>query len=251
MITGQPSRDLCRHFVQRWVVFVIVTDFADGTCRWNLLIRTKVGCLRRTWLSSVHGRIADSAQNHTRRMPFLLPPAEYTDRELREKKFTGTCEVQICRSVGPWSMGTATKIEHSIQNAYVKCTCSRCRYDYRALTGLAIQMSEHYVYQENQFFITSTVVDGVQVKNHIGDAYVERIIRAHKEGTPWRADIVIPLLPGYTYPIDSAEASSVRLILECQNRTIARGTNSIFSRLRKEGIDVSVLIGLRGLAHIL
>lgn len=50
---------------------------------------------------------------------------------------------------------------------------------------------------------------------------------------------MIPLLPGYTFPIDTAEASSVRLILECQNRTISRGAQSIFSRLKKEGIDVS------------
>jgi phospholipase D1/2 len=98
-------------------------------------------------------------------------------------------------------------------------------------------MSEHFVYIENQFFITSTVVDGVTIHNKIGDALVNRIIKAHKEGTPWRACVVIPLLPGYTYPIDAPEASSVRLILECQNRTICRGTHSIFSRLKKEGID--------------
>jgi phospholipase D1/2 len=30
----------------------------------------------------------------------------------------------------------------------------------------------------------------------------------------------------------------MRIILECQNRTICRGPNSIFARLRKEGIDV-------------
>jgi phospholipase D1/2 len=107
------------------------------------------------------------------------------------------------------------------------------------LTTAAIELSEHFVYIENQFFITSTVVDGVRIENGVGDALVDRIIRAHREGTPWKACIVIPLLPGYTYPIDSNEASSVRLILECQNRTISRGTHSIFSRLRKEGIDVS------------
>ncbi|OCF40014.1 phospholipase D [Kwoniella heveanensis CBS 569] len=197
-IVGQPARDLCRHFVQRW----------------NLLIRTK---------------------NHKRQMPFLLPAADFTERELQELKLQGTCEVQICRSVGPWSMGTLTKIEHSIQNAYVK----------------SIELSEHFVYIENQFFITSTIVDGVQIENQIGDALVERIIRAHREGTEWRACIVIPLLPGYTYPIDSGEASSVRLILECQNRTISRGTHSIFSRLRKEGIDPDEYItffSLRGWA---
>jgi phospholipase D1/2 len=82
-------------------------------------------------------------------------------------------------------------------------------------------------------------VDGIPVENGIGDAIVNRIIRAHKEKTPWRACVVIPLLPGYTFPIDASEASSVRLILECQNRTICRGTNSIYSRLRAEGIDVS------------
>ncbi|AAW43231.2 conserved hypothetical protein [Cryptococcus deneoformans JEC21] len=183
-IVGQPARDLCRHFVQRW----------------NLLIRTK---------------------NHKRRMPFLLPAADFTEPELQDLKLQGTCEVQICRSVGPWSMGTSTKIEHSIQNAYCK----------------SIETSEHFVYIENQFFITSTIVDGVAIENGIGNSLVNRIIRAHKEGQDWRACIVIPLLPGYTYPLDSNEASSVRLILECQNRTISRGTSSIFSRLRNEGID--------------
>jgi len=83
------------------------------------------------------------------------------------------------------------------------------------------------------------VVDGVPIQNGIGDALVDRIIRAHKEKTPWKCCVVIPLLPGYTYPIDSGEGSSVRLIMECQNRTISRGSASIFSRLRKEGIDVS------------
>lgn len=73
----------------------------------------------------------------------------------------------------------------------------------------AIQLSDHFVYIENQFFITSTVVDGVEIENRIGDALVDRIIRAHKEGTPWRACIVIPLLPGYPAPLDTAEASSV------------------------------------------
>lgn len=195
-IVGQPSRDLCRHFVQRW----------------NYLLRVK---------------------NHRRQMPFLVPPADFTETELVDLKLQGTCEVQICRSVGPWSMGTTTKIEHSIQNAYVK----------------SIQLSEHFVYIENQFFITSTVVNGIQIENNIGNALVNRIIKAHRDGTPWRACVVIPLLPGYTHPIDSAEASSVRLILECQNRTISRGPQSIFARLRKEGInpdDYISFFSLRG-----
>ncbi|KAF9481155.1 phospholipase D/nuclease [Pholiota conissans] len=183
-IVGQPARDLARHFVQRW----------------NYLLRIK---------------------NHSRVMPFLLPPPEFRPGELSRMGLTGTCELQICRSAGPWSLGTPGRIEHSIQNAYLK----------------AIQMSEHFVYIENQFFITSTVVNDVKIENNIGDAIVHRIIRAHRDGTPWKCCIMIPVLPGFTFPVDHSDASAIRIILECQNRTIARGPNSIYSRLRKEGID--------------
>ncbi|KAI0338902.1 phospholipase D [Trametopsis cervina] len=183
-IVGQPARDLARHFVQRW----------------NYLLRIK---------------------NHTRPMPSLLPPPEFKPGELSQLGLTGTCELQICRSAGPWSLGTPERIEHSIQNAYLK----------------GIQMSEHFVYIENQFFISSTVVNEVKIENKIGDAIVHRIIRAHRERTPFKCCIVIPLLPGFTYPVDHSDASAIRIILECQNRTLSRGPNSIFARLRKEGID--------------
>jgi phospholipase D1/2 len=37
----------------------------------------------------------------------------------------------------------------------------------------------------------------------------------------------------------------IRIILECQNRTLFRGPHSIYGRLRKEGIEVrnSVFVG--------
>ncbi len=89
---------------------------------------------------------------------------------------------------------------------------------------------------ENQFFITSTMIETTKIENQIGDALVNRIIRAYREGTPWRAIIVIPLVPGFPMPIDHPDASSVRIIVECQYRSICRGENSIFGRLRKEGI---------------
>ena len=48
-----------------------------------------------------------------------------------------------------------------------------------------------------------------KIENKIGDALVNRIIRAHREGTKWRACIVIPLLPGFTFPVDHDSASAV------------------------------------------
>lgn len=195
-VVGQPARDLARHFVQRW----------------NYLLRIK---------------------NHTRLMPFLLPPPEFKPGELTQMRLTGTCELQICRSTGPWSIGTPGRIEQSIQTAYLK----------------AIQLSEHFVYMENQFFITSTVVNDMKIENKIGDALVHRIVQAHRDKTPWKCCIVIPLLPGFTFPVDHSDASAIRIILECQNRTIARGPNSIFARLRKEGIDPDDYISIFSLRN--
>lgn len=52
-------------------------------------------------------------------------------------------------------------------------------------------------------------MENTKIENKIGDALVNRIIRAHREGTKWRACIVIPLLPGFTFPVDHDGASAV------------------------------------------
>jgi phospholipase D1/2 len=53
-------------------------------------------------------------------MPFLIPPSEFMPSELDGQGLTGTCELQVCRSAGSWSMGFQHRMEHSIQNAYLK-----------------------------------------------------------------------------------------------------------------------------------
>jgi phospholipase D1/2 len=88
-------------------------------------------------------------------MPFLLPPSEYKPGELDALGLTGTCEMQICRSAGPWSLGTPNRIENSIQNAYLKGLKSWLLNVKFLTASLAIELSEHFVYIENQFFITS------------------------------------------------------------------------------------------------
>jgi hypothetical protein len=55
----------------------------------------------------------------------------------------------------------------------------------------------------------STMIGDIKVENKIGDAIVERAIRAHREKTPWRCCIMIPLLPGFTFPVDHSDASAV------------------------------------------
>ncbi|CCK69258.1 phospholipase D KNAG_0C01450 [Huiozyma naganishii CBS 8797] len=189
MMIGDPGRDLARHFVQRW----------------NYLLREK---------------------RPSRATPLLLPPVDFTKEELcnsdlfKRLKPRSTCEIQILRSAGDWSLGLK-QTEKSIQNAYLKL----------------ISESQHYIYIENQFFITTSNWDGIVVENKIGDAIVDRIIRADTEGTNWKAFVLMPLMPGFNLPVDEPGASSMRSIMQFQYQSISRGDSSIFSRLKKLGIN--------------
>ncbi|KAL3424582.1 Phospholipase D1-like protein 2 [Phlyctema vagabunda] len=156
----------------------------------------------------------------TRPTPYLLPPPDYNPADLEALGLTGTCEVQILRSACDWSMGL-TETEHSIMNAYCKM----------------IEESEHFVYMENQFFITSSETMNVKIINKIGDAIVERAVRAFQNNESWRCCILIPLVPGFQNTVDEPEGTSVRLIMQCQFRSICRGETSIFGRLRSQGIE--------------
>ncbi|KAK5734900.1 Phospholipase D1 [Elasticomyces elasticus] len=157
----------------------------------------------------------------TRPTPVLMPPPEYDSKELDRMGLSGTCQVQILRSCSSWSIGTPNKVEHSIMDAYVHL----------------IRTSEHFVYVENQFFISSCTVEGTPIHNQIGNAIVERAILAHENGEAWQACLVIPLMPGFQNSVDAQDGTSIRLIMQCQYRSICRGESSIFGRLRAKGID--------------
>lgn len=157
----------------------------------------------------------------TRPTPFLLPPADFNHADLEALGLDGTCEVQMLRSCSNWSIGTPEKTEHSIMNAYIKM----------------IEKSEHFVYIENQFFITSCEVSGSRIENLIGDALVDRIIKAAANEEDWRAVVIIPLIPGFQNTVDEQEGTSVRIIMNCQYQSICRGDSSIFGRLKAQGIE--------------
>ena len=139
-----------------------------------------------------------------------------------------------------------------VQNAYIK----------------AIELSEAFVYIENQYFSTSTVCRCSAYRscsNRISDcrkrSYREQDRRCYRQPDLAslsrrnamdvschttlsfiglmcsRACIIIPLTPGYPMPMDSPDAGAVRMIMEAQARSMYRGEHSIFARLRRVGID--------------
>ncbi|XP_025031025.1 phospholipase D2 [Python bivittatus] len=132
------------------------------------------------------------------RLPFLMPGAQVAN-------------VQVLRSVDRWSAGLH---ECSIYNAYLS----------------VIRTSQHYLYIENQFFISCT--DGRSVLNTVGDAVLQRILLAHSEKKPFRVYVLLPLLPGFEGDIAQGGSNSIQAILHFTYRTLCRGESSIVSRLR-------------------
>lgn len=129
---------------------------------------------------------------------------------------TATCRVQVVRSVSDWSHGVLT--EASIQGAYIKL----------------IEEAEHFIYIENQFFITNTVEGGL-VKNQIGKALVDRIVRAGQEGKKFKVVVAIPEVPGFGGDIKSENA--IKIIMAGQYRSINRGGDSIYEKIRAAGYE--------------
>uniref|UniRef100_A0A8C8JAV7 Phospholipase n=1 Tax=Oncorhynchus tshawytscha TaxID=74940 RepID=A0A8C8JAV7_ONCTS len=131
--------------------------------------------------------------------PCLLPKSHSTADTL---PFTvpgsGKASVQVLRSVDRWSAGTC---ESSILNAYIH----------------TIENSEHYIYIENQFFISCA--DGKNVHNGIGDAIVKRILRAHSEQKKYRVFVVVPLLPGFEGDISEGGGNAIQAILHFTYRS--------------------------------
>uniref|UniRef100_W5KLR6 Phospholipase n=1 Tax=Astyanax mexicanus TaxID=7994 RepID=W5KLR6_ASTMX len=149
--------------------------------------------------------------------PYLLPKSHTTADTLPfTVPGTSKASVQVLRSVDRWSAGTC---ECSILKAYLHI----------------IENSQHYIYLENQFFISCA--DERSVHNTIGDAIVKRILRAHSEKKKYRVFVVVPLLPGFEGDIAEGGGRAIQAILHFTYRTMNRGECSILSRLKEQMQD--------------
>lgn len=134
-------------------------------------------------------------------------------------KASGVMPCQIVRSCTKWSNGTHT--EHSIQDAYIDI----------------IQKSQHFVYIENQFFITATGDLQKPIKNQIGRALVERIVRAARAREQYKVIVLMPSVPAFAGDLRDDASLGTRAIMEFQYNSINRGGHSIMEMIAKEGIN--------------
>ena len=121
-------------------------------------------------------------------------------------------KVQVLRSGSLWSIGLKKK-ENSILNAY--------RY--------LIKKAKHYIYIENQFFISKPYnqEDKQQcsslptiVENDIACCITERILQAIDENKPFKVFVFIPLLPGFAGEPETS--STLQIILKHTYHTISK-----------------------------
>ncbi|KAK4218591.1 hypothetical protein QBC37DRAFT_189759 [Rhypophila decipiens] len=133
----------------------------------------------------------------------------------------GGAHIQLARSASPWSHGMKT--EHSIATAYMD----------------AIKNAKHYVYIENQFFITASAPGDEQkpVRNKIGGAIVDRIIKAHENRENFHVFVLMPAVPAFAGDLKSEGALGTRAIMEFQYNSISRGGHSIIQSLKAAGVE--------------
>ena len=133
--------------------------------------------------------------------------------KIEESNKNGTCQCQVVRSAGPWSLGL-DKAEHSIHSAYLHL----------------IEAADHFIYIENQFFISSTA--GKPVRNNVAMAILERVKIAASLKQKFRVIVVMPLLPGFEGRIESS--SILKAQLHWEYSSICRGIASIVEQLKND-----------------
>ncbi|XP_066265990.1 phospholipase D1-like isoform X2 [Branchiostoma lanceolatum] len=161
--------------------------------------------------------------------PMLLPRSYeefYTPRVVHN---TTRCDVQILRSSSKWSAGISVT-EKSIYEAYL----------------WSIQQAQHYIYIENQFFI-SCLQDNPYVHNQIVKALFDKIVECEKKGKNFRVYVVLPLLPGFPGEIGTATGLAIQAVFHWNLTTMCKGENSLLSRLSKEVRDPYSYVSFCGL----
>ncbi|KAK2595950.1 hypothetical protein QQS21_006480 [Conoideocrella luteorostrata] len=212
------------HDVSMAVVGPCVYDIAEHfVLRWNFIKRDKYKRDERYDWIVLEGREGEDEDLVGVQRP-KHPVGEYIKHPLsplstKTLENQGTIRAQLVRSSADWSSGILN--DHSIQNAYCEI----------------IRKAEHFVYIENQFFITATGDEQYPIHNTIGRAMVDAVVRAAEEGRKFRIIIIIPAIPGFAGDLRENAASGTRAIMDYQYKSICRGEHSIFGQIQKQGID--------------
>ncbi|KAL0485159.1 pldA [Acrasis kona] len=153
-------------------------------------------------------KLKDMKNHHVQSNKKHVQPEE-PQQKVTPQQHLSLCHGQVLRSMGTWS---GARKEVSLYNAMLDL----------------INNSRHYIYIENQYFISDTANKNRHlVQNRIGSTLVERIKRAMKTNQVFRVIVVMPV-----HPEGNLLDAKTSYIMKWQYRTICRGKNSILQQLR-------------------
>ncbi|KAI0869034.1 phospholipase D/nuclease [Hypoxylon argillaceum] len=206
-LIGPCVYDIAEHFVLRWNFVKRDKYKRDDRFDW-IMLRDRQG--------DDEDLVGVQRPKHPVGDYILHPLTPLENKNLDNR---GTVHAQIVRSSADWSSGILK--DHTIQNAYIE----------------VIRNAQHYVYIENQFFITATGDQQLPVHNKIGRAIVDACVSAGKAGRKFRVILIIPAVPGFAGDLRDDAAIGTRAIMDYQYKSICRGEHSIFEQIRAEGVD--------------
>ncbi|KAI1660886.1 phospholipase D/nuclease [Daldinia decipiens] len=219
-LKGPIVHSLIDHFTDRWNFIYGEKYTKKDTGKYQRIV---VGSSAERSRGEQHHGMFDDFQGHfnrgIRRLVGEGGEEEHRNRGDGDYENSGGIKIQLCRSCCDWSAGHPT--EHSISNAYIN----------------AIENAEHFIYIENQFFITATSEEQRPVENKIGAAIVSRIVRAHNNNEDFRVIVLMPAVPAFAGDLKADGALGTRAIMEFQYNSINRGGHSIIESLQQEGVD--------------
>lgn len=222
-LIGPCVKDLQRHFFDRWN-FIFNAKYAvrkvDRYRGLDERVLQGPGYHRQQFKHKIHGVGRVLIEGPGRYEQEQEDHAYGHDSSGRFDDLAGV-QCQIVRSASKWSHGLSTT-EHSIAHAYIEI----------------ITAAKHFVYIENQFFITATDDKQNPIMNKIGRAIVDRILRAHNERQKFRIVVVMPAIPAFAGDLQADSSLGTRAIMEFQYRAINRDRGySIMEQLTKNGVD--------------
>ncbi|KAK3997401.1 hypothetical protein QBC44DRAFT_315974 [Cladorrhinum sp. PSN332] len=217
-VSGPVVDHLAQHFCERWN-FIFNKKYTNRDIGKYSLLQAPGGYIpgqqkghREELYDDIHDKFSKHVPSHIKGYF-----GHGQDESGQQPQFEGS-QIQLIRSICKWSLGIST--EHSIANAYIE----------------TIKNAKHYVYIENQFFITACSDKQRPVQNKIGRAIVDRIIRAHQNHDNFQIVILMPAVPAFAGDLKSEGALGTRAIMEFQYDSINRGGNSILETLRNSGV---------------
>jgi phospholipase D1/2 len=223
-LNGPIVHNLVEHFVDRWNFIWDEKYKSKDPGKYERLSVGRDGS-GRSGHGEDHHDFMGSMQRHLNRGRHIITGEgedEYSrdhGRGHHRSEGDSQARIQLTRSCCKWSSGHDT--EHSISNAYIS----------------AISEARHFIYIENQFFITATSDKQRPVTNKIGKAIVDRILRARNANEDFKIIIIMPAVPAFAGDLKSDGALGTRAIMEFQYASISRDGDSIIECLQRAGVN--------------